>query len=200
MPPVYRGLLPCVRSLWGFPYLFDVEDTSSVQSPLQAMSIRSLTSPSSLTWRTIGKLADTTKPQHSLPPRAWRMTSLWPRPIQLPARQWYLFLANSVSCMMFRTVFWDVLPCKMIVDRRLRGAYCLHHQGWVIPEDNSEHHTRRRENLKSHRVSCSFLRFALRIFSTVQLNCVVSAGLGYVLCEFDCVTCLFYFSRKCKFV
>jgi hypothetical protein len=27
----------------------------------------------------------------------------------------------------------------MIVDRRFRGAYCLHHQG--IPEDNSEHHT-----------------------------------------------------------
>jgi hypothetical protein len=27
----------------------------------------------------------------------------------------------------FRIVFWDVLPCKMIVDRRFRGAYCLHH-------------------------------------------------------------------------
>jgi hypothetical protein len=31
---------------------------------------------------------------------------------------------------MFRVVFWDILPCKMIVDRRFRGAYCLHHQGW----------------------------------------------------------------------
>jgi hypothetical protein len=48
--------------------------------------------------------------------------------------------------MMFRVVFWDILPCKMIVDRRFRGAYCL-------PEDNSEHHTRRRENLKYHRVT-----------------------------------------------
>jgi hypothetical protein len=28
----------------------------------------------------------------------------------------------------FRVVFWDILPCKMIVDRRFRGAYCLHHQ------------------------------------------------------------------------
>jgi hypothetical protein len=28
--------------------------------------------------------------------------------------------------MMFRIVLWDVLPCKMIVDRRSRGAYCLH--------------------------------------------------------------------------
>jgi hypothetical protein len=43
--------------------------------------------------------------------------------------------------MMFRVVFWDILPCKMIVDRRFRGAYCLHHQGSLIPdipEDNSE--------------------------------------------------------------
>jgi hypothetical protein len=67
-------------------------------------------------------------------------------------------------------VFWDVLPCKIIVDRRFGGAYCLHHQGslmmeavctsetsvdnhftWqYIPEDNSEPHTRRRENLTSH--------------------------------------------------
>jgi hypothetical protein len=30
---------------------------------------------------------------------------------------------------MFRAVFWDILPCKMIVVRRFRGAYCLHHQG-----------------------------------------------------------------------
>jgi hypothetical protein len=77
--------------------------------------------------------------------------------------------------LMFRVVFWAILPCKMIADRRFRGAYCLHHQGWVLPpslmkeavrtsetsvdnhstrqynpEDNSEHHTLRRENLKSH--------------------------------------------------
>jgi hypothetical protein len=29
---------------------------------------------------------------------------------------------------MFRIVFWDVLPCKIIVGRRFRGAYCLHHR------------------------------------------------------------------------
>jgi hypothetical protein len=28
---------------------------------------------------------------------------------------------------MIRAVFWVILPCKMIVDRRFRGAYCLHH-------------------------------------------------------------------------
>jgi hypothetical protein len=44
---------------------------------------------------------------------------------------------------MFRIVYWDVLPCKMIVDNHFTQQY--------IPEDNSEHRTRRRENLKSHR-------------------------------------------------
>jgi hypothetical protein len=29
----------------------------------------------------------------------------------------------------FRFVFWDVLPCKIIVYRRFRGTCCLHHQG-----------------------------------------------------------------------
>jgi hypothetical protein len=33
--------------------------------------------------------------------------------------------------MMFRVVFWDILSCKMIVDRRFRGAYCLHHHGSI---------------------------------------------------------------------
>jgi hypothetical protein len=28
----------------------------------------------------------------------------------------------------FRFVFWDVLSCKIIVDRRFRGTCCLHHQ------------------------------------------------------------------------
>jgi hypothetical protein len=34
---------------------------------------------------------------------------------------------------MFRVVFWDILPCKMIVDRRFRGAYCLHHHVIQVP-------------------------------------------------------------------
>jgi hypothetical protein len=36
---------------------------------------------------------------------------------------------EKTKYMLFRAVFWVVLPCKMIVDRRFRGAYCLHHQG-----------------------------------------------------------------------
>jgi hypothetical protein len=28
------------------------------------------------------------------------------------------------------TAFWDIAPCSLIeVDRRFRGAYCVHHQG-----------------------------------------------------------------------
>jgi hypothetical protein len=67
--------------------------------------------------------------------------------------------------MLFRAVFWVVLLFKMIVDRRFRGTYCLQHPGLMNgtsvenlftrqynPEDSSEHHTRRRENLKSHTV------------------------------------------------
>jgi hypothetical protein len=51
---------------------------------------------------------------------------------------------------MFRIVFWDVLQCKIIVDRRFRGAVDNYFTRQYIPEDNSEHHTCRCENLKSY--------------------------------------------------
>jgi hypothetical protein len=40
-------------------------------------------------------------------------------------------LPSTILLLMFRAVFWVVLPCKMIVDRRFRGTCCLHHQGWI---------------------------------------------------------------------
>jgi hypothetical protein len=49
---------------------------------------------------------------------------------------------------MFRAVFWVVLPCRMIVDNNSTRQY--------NPEDSSEHHTRRRENLKSHFLKTCF--------------------------------------------
>jgi hypothetical protein len=66
---------------------------------------------------------------------------------------------KKVALMMFRAVFWVVLPCKRLsslmmeavrtsetsVDNRFTRQY--------NPEDSSEHHTRRRENLKSRIVS-----------------------------------------------
>jgi hypothetical protein len=39
------------------------------------------------------------------------------------------FQIFTAASMMFRVVFWDLLPCKIIVDRRFRGAYLLHHGG-----------------------------------------------------------------------
>jgi hypothetical protein len=59
---------------------------------------------------------------------------------------------HTATQVLFRAVFWVILPCKMIVDRRFRGTYCLdnHFTRQYNPEDSSEHHTRRRENLKSH--------------------------------------------------
>jgi hypothetical protein len=60
---------------------------------------------------------------------------------------------------MFRIVFWDVLPCKMIVNdsslmmeavRTSETSVDNHFTRQYIPEDNYEHYTRRRENLKSH--------------------------------------------------
>jgi hypothetical protein len=41
------------------------------------------------------------------------------------------FQVLSAASMMFRIVFWDVLPCQMIVDNHFTWQY--------IPEDNSEH-------------------------------------------------------------
>jgi hypothetical protein len=39
------------------------------------------------------------------------------------------FQVLTAASMKFRFVFWDVLPCKIIVDRRFRGMCCLHPQG-----------------------------------------------------------------------
>jgi hypothetical protein len=55
-------------------------------------------------------------------------------------------ITHDHNNVLFRIVFWDVLPCKIIVDKYFTWQY--------IPEDNSEHHTRHRENLKSHITMC----------------------------------------------
>jgi hypothetical protein len=42
--------------------------------------------------------------------------------------------------MKFR-LFWGVLPCSQVdVDRRFRGAYCFHHQGYGRPDDGGSPH------------------------------------------------------------
>jgi hypothetical protein len=42
------------------------------------------------------------------------------------------FQVLTATSMKFRIVFWDVLPCKIIVYLRFRGACCLQHQGWQL--------------------------------------------------------------------
>jgi hypothetical protein len=47
------------------------------------------------------------------------------------------FQVLTAASMMFRIVFWDVLPCKIIVDQRFRGAYCLRMR--IIRDDGKQY-------------------------------------------------------------
>jgi hypothetical protein len=50
--------------------------------------------------------------------------------LQLYKKVLVRFQVLTAASMMFRIVFWDILPCKMIVDNLFTRQY--------IPEDNSE--------------------------------------------------------------
>jgi hypothetical protein len=71
-------------------------------------------------------------------------------PSLLPSSKW--------SYILFRFVFWDVLPCKKLstdvsevrAASIIRASVDNYFTRQYIPEDKSELHTRRRENLKSH--------------------------------------------------
>jgi hypothetical protein len=76
---------------------------------------------------------------------------------------------------MFRVVFWmmeAVRTSETSVDNHFTRQY--------IPEDNSEHHTRRRENLKSHTVITQSIKWLARNLETGIRS---SAGVKY-LCFF----------------
>jgi hypothetical protein len=92
-----------------------------------------------------------------------------------------LFCTFTVNSLKLRFVFWDVLPCKIIADRRFRGKCCLYYQALMMeaartsetsvgnyftwqynPEDKSELHTRRRENFKSHIVNSLITKFMFK--------------------------------------
>jgi hypothetical protein len=82
-----------------------------------------------------------------------------------------------LSSLCFKTTaFWDIAPCILVeIDRRFRGAYCLHHQGdessyclmmgavrisetsvyfnettWRCIPESCNLHSRRHENFKYH--------------------------------------------------
>jgi hypothetical protein len=73
---------------------------------------------------------------------------------------------------MFRVIFWDILPCKMIVDNHFTWQY--------IPEDNSEHHTRRRENLKSRYRNALLIPFMMMKskFGPMPLACLTNMAIS----------------------
>jgi hypothetical protein len=50
------------------------------------------------------------------------------------------FQVLKEASMKLRFVFWDVLPCKIIVDRCFRGTCCLHHQGDYRPDGGGLSH------------------------------------------------------------
>jgi hypothetical protein len=50
------------------------------------------------------------------------------------------FQVITAASSKFRFVFWDVLPYKIIVDRRFRGTCCLHHQGDDNNDNKSSEH------------------------------------------------------------
>jgi hypothetical protein len=52
----------------------------------------------------------------------------------------------------FRFVFWDVLPYKIIATHTSETSVDNYFTQQYIPEDISELHTHRRENLKSHEI------------------------------------------------
>jgi hypothetical protein len=63
----------------------------------------------------------------------------------LPFFRFRHFLQNSVLKhlqLVNMTAFWDIAPSNLVgVDRRFRGAYCLHHQGYDYhPDDGGSMH------------------------------------------------------------
>jgi hypothetical protein len=83
-------------------------------------------------------------------------------------------------------VFWGVTPCSLIdVDRRFRGAYCLHYQVALILEAASYLHIHRRENMNHLEMQCSGCSEGNPAHLT---SCLVSALKMRVL--FLCVLCV----------
>jgi hypothetical protein len=92
------------------------------------------------------------------------------------------FQVLTAANMKFRFVFWDVLPCKIIVYRRFRGAYCLHHQGFSLRRPGfalrSVHMKFVMKKVALEQVFHRDLRVSLIrvILPTLHIHCVFRAG------------------------
>jgi hypothetical protein len=105
--------------------------------------------------------------------------------------------------MMFRAVFWVVLPCKLIVDQRFRGAYCLHHQktalNIILAAVRTWNLTMKGYSLLYHRVhilftwKISFLRLMCKGMEKLKISSQVGedkTSVPLYTCEFS------YFVQK----
>jgi hypothetical protein len=71
------------------------------------------------------------------------------------------FQVLTAASMMFRVVFWDVLPCRMIVDNHFTRQY--------IPEDNSEQEMR----IFRHLFNCKAVNITTTINFKVNYSVIV---------------------------
>jgi hypothetical protein len=86
--------------------------------------------------------------------------------------------------MKFRFVFWDVLPCTAInrtmmmeAARTSETSVDNYFTRQYIPEDKSELHIRRRENLKSYKIKSNILPVT-KCFNT-DINFTTEAKINY---------------------
>jgi hypothetical protein len=97
------------------------------------------------------------------------------------------FQVLTAASMMFRIVFWDVLPCKMI-DNLFTWQY--------IPEDNSEQHIELLTSM-SLKVTWTFLTIKLWFsFSVVHFS---GSTRSFELGDCYSILCIFYVLKRVLF-
>jgi hypothetical protein len=95
------------------------------------------------------------------------------------------FQVLTAESMNFRIIFWDVPPCKIIVDRRFRGTCCLHHQGWTMyvlpPSSGMDHPWWWRQHVPLKRRSTIILHGSTsqKTILKVTINCFRTWGYKY---------------------
>jgi hypothetical protein len=97
-----------------------------------------------------------------------------------------IFQILAAASMKFRDV-WDVSPCNHVkVDRRFRGAYCLHHQGKeaVRTSETSVNFnvTTRRYIPEDSKLQ---IQYKSRIYTAALLNNFMINSLKHSLCKFS---------------
>jgi hypothetical protein len=111
------------------------------------------------------------------------------------------FQVLTAASIKFRIVFWDVLPCKIIVDRRFRGTYCLHHQGRQL--FYTAVHPRRQfsNNRCLHRQSYRTHKYKIQSYWFLnQLEHIVTIGFKGLGCSQSMVIALRPYIQPCYLI